>query len=499
MSPEESIQPPGKRPIIALAGALVFVTAALLVYANTMAFAWDEGYHLVAAWLIAHGKRPYLDFLFPQTPLNAYWNAFLLRTIRESWHVPHTAAALLTSGATVMASLHVYRRLEASQSWRIAAAIVTAFTMELNVAVYEFGTLQAYGVCLFMIVAAYILTVESVDQPGALRPGLAGLCTGIAASSSLLSAPVSPILLMWMIIVNREGRLVKKVLAWIAGVVIAFIPLIRLLIESPRQVIFGFLQYELLFRKVEWDDATIHNIGEAASFGDSPQAVLLVLLAIAGLVLLRKRIPSARMKSELWLCLSLGFFLSAYLMTARPTFTRYYLMTVPFFSIAAAVGLYEVMSRLSTRPRPILGAAIICVITTYCLAASLFEQRDDLAWKDVEKTAAKVKQVTPPNAVLLADEPVYFLLHRMPPTGMELEDSHKLRFSNADALALHVVPRRKLDLMIKSHRFDTVEMCDDDEISRIGLEALYAKNETAGTCKVFWQWKQASGNSETSK
>jgi len=488
MSPEEEIQPSGRGPIVAVASALVFVTAALLVYANTAAFAWDEGYHLVAAWLIAHGKTPYIDFVFPQTPLNAYWNAFLLRLIHESWHVPHTAAALLTSAATFMASIHVYRRLEAPRSWRAAAAVVTAFTMELNIAVFEFGTLQAYGLCLFMIVAAYMLTVESVEKPGILRPGLAGLCTGIAASSSLLSAPVSPILLVWMLVTSRDGR-AKKLFAWIAGVVIAFIPLLRLLIEAPRQVIFGFLQYELLFRKVEWDDATLHNIGEVAAFGDSPQAVLLVLFAIAGLVLLRKRIPRARMKSELWLCLSLAFILSAYLMTARPTFTRYYLMTVPFLSIAAAVGLYEVMSRLSTRPHPILGAAIICAITTYCLGASLFEQRDDLVWSDMEKTAAKVKQVTPASGVLLADEPVYFLLHRMPPTGMELEDSHKLRFSGADAMALHVVPRPALDLMIKSGRFDTVEMCDDDEVSRIGLESLYAKNETAGTCKVFWKWK----------
>ncbi len=355
MSPEEihdDAQPSGKGPIIAIASALVFVTAALLVYANTFAFAWDEGYHLIAAWLIAHGKAPYIDFVFPQTPLNVYWNAFLLRMVKESWHVPHTAAALLTSAATAMTAIHVYRRLEAPRSWRAAAAIVTAFTMELNIAVFEFGTLQAYGICLFMIVAAYILTVESVDKPGALRPGLAGLCTGIAASSSLLSAPVSPILLVWMLITNREGRATKKFFAWVAGVAIAFIPLLRLLIESPRQVIFGFLQYELTFRKVEWDDATIHNIGEVAAFGDSPQAVLLVLFAIAGLVLLRKRIPAARMKSELWLCLSLAFILGTYLMTARPTFTRYYLMTVPFLSIAAAVGLYEIMSRLSTPAAP---------------------------------------------------------------------------------------------------------------------------------------------------
>src|SRR5690349_445736 len=63
------------------------IAAALLVYSQTYAFAWDEGFHLLAAQLIAHGKRPYLDFLFAQTPLNAYWNAALMRLFGESWRI----------------------------------------------------------------------------------------------------------------------------------------------------------------------------------------------------------------------------------------------------------------------------------------------------------------------------------------------------------------------------------------------------------------------------
>ncbi len=38
----------------------------------------DEGFHLLAAQLILKGKRPYLDFLHPQAPLYAYWNAALM-------------------------------------------------------------------------------------------------------------------------------------------------------------------------------------------------------------------------------------------------------------------------------------------------------------------------------------------------------------------------------------------------------------------------------------
>ena len=481
-------------PQIAVAVTLALVTASLIWYSRTAAFAWDEGYHLVAAWLIAHGKQPYIDFVFPQTPFNAYWNALLLRAFGENWRVPHTGAALLTSGAVAMAACHVYRRLPASPSWRAAAAMATAVVLGLNTAVVEFGSLQAYGMCLFMIVAAYTLTVAAVDRSGGLRPALAGLCAGIAAASSLLTAPIAPVLLVWMLVVNRAGNRAKKFLCFSAGVVIAFVPLLRLLVKAPHPVIFGFLQYQLLYRKVEWDDAAIHNLGEVLGWADSSQAVLLVLLAAAGIVFVRNQPGNSPMKSELYLCGWLTLAITLHLLTARPTFSRYFLLTVPFLSIAAAVGLYEVAQRLFAGPRPWLATSALCLLTAYGLGASLFEQRDDLMWKDLDQSAAKVREVTPASASLLADETIYFLLRRTPPSGMELEDSHKLTFADAEASALHVLPRRKLDLMIKAGGFDTVEMCDDDEIDRIGLATLYRKNATAGTCKVFWDWR---GKSDT--
>src|SRR5579862_7840415 len=71
-TPETRTGKPDRRAPIAVCAAVLLVAAALVWYARTAAFAWDEGYHLVAAWLIAHGKQPYLDFVFPQTPFNAY-------------------------------------------------------------------------------------------------------------------------------------------------------------------------------------------------------------------------------------------------------------------------------------------------------------------------------------------------------------------------------------------------------------------------------------------
>ena len=73
-----------QRLYLLLCGIVSLIGAGLVVYARTAAFAWDEGFHLLTAQLIGAGKRPYLDFCFPQTPLNAYWNAGWMRVFGDS-------------------------------------------------------------------------------------------------------------------------------------------------------------------------------------------------------------------------------------------------------------------------------------------------------------------------------------------------------------------------------------------------------------------------------
>ena len=86
-------------------GILFFLySLGLLIYSQTMAFVWDEGFHLLAAQLINKGKIPYVDFCFPQTLLNAYWNAAWMRLFGQTWRVTHIAAALLIAGGVYLIS-----------------------------------------------------------------------------------------------------------------------------------------------------------------------------------------------------------------------------------------------------------------------------------------------------------------------------------------------------------------------------------------------------------
>src|SRR3569833_1150913 len=217
-----------RKPAWMTAGAVVCISAVLLTYARSFAFAWDEGYHLVAAWLIAHGKQPYIDFVFPQTPLNAYWNAILLRVFGVSWRVPHTAASLLTSCAVATIAVWVFRRTDAPPAWRASCAITAAVFTGFNTANMDFHALQAYALCLVGGVSSLVLTMSSVDRRSLARPFMGGLGAGTAAASSLLTAPEEPNQQNKKKTKNHTNNHNTKTTTFIVGFAIPSIPLLRL-------------------------------------------------------------------------------------------------------------------------------------------------------------------------------------------------------------------------------------------------------------------------------
>jgi hypothetical protein len=376
----------------------------------------------------------------------------------------------------------------------LAAAATAVCTFGLNVAVVEFGTIgQAYALCLFLMVTAFLAVVAAVSRDGPWMAGLAGLLACAAANSSLLTAPVAPVLLVWMLFCNRAGNRWTKLAAFTAGGALACAPLAWLFALGPRQTIFNILQYNLLYRQRQWEGALAHNFGEWFAWLDSPQALLLGLLALVGLWFVWKRSAwEGARRREFYLCALLAVALMGHISTATPTFRRYYLLAVPFLTILACAGLYDIGSRLGSPERPWGPVLTVTLLTGLCLTKALIDGRDDFSWYTVEHIAAKVKQVTTPQAVLFADEPTYFVLRHVPPPGMELADSHKLDFAPAKARELHVIPQAELDRQVKAGVFDTVEISDDDtRVDTLGLRKMYARSAQVEDYDVFWGKKIA--------
>jgi hypothetical protein len=477
-----------------LAGVITLLAAGLEFYAQTDAFAWDEGFHLLTAELITRGKRPYLDFNFSQTPLNAYWNAFWMTVFEPSWRVAHAVAALMTSGAILMTADYLFVRFPVAR-WRLSAALMGSFLLFLNVLIVQYGPIgQAYGLCLFLIVAAFRLTVvsvdASVDRRGLLAPALAGLLASAGAASTLLGAPVCPVLALWMVVQNRAGNRWAKLTAFVASAAIPFLPVLYLFLKGPRQTLFNILQYNLIFRQVEWPGAIPHDIGVMASWLNSAQALLVGLLAVAGVLFIRFQSDwTKNQRAEFYLCGWLALALALYISSAHPTFQRYYLFTLPFLGILGAAGLYSVSTRLYAPDRPFWPIFALAGIFSLELAKALHDKHDNINWPDLEKVAAKVDQVTAPDAVILSDEPIYFITRRPPPSGMELADSHKLDFPPERAIPLHLVSESEEIQQLKEGRFATGVDCDKGhKLGEEDFQKVYRQKFEFDTCTVYWDW-----------
>jgi hypothetical protein len=471
---------------------VVLIAGGLLFYSQTWAFAWDEGFHLLAAQLIKAGRRPYIDFCFPQTPLNAYWNAGWMAVFGESWRTAHALAALATAGAIWLSADFLRRRFPVTR-WRFAVAVAGAILIGLNAMVFEYGTVgQAYGLCLFLTVAAFRLAILVPERPGWLFPASAGFLASSAAGSSLLTATVAPVLSIWILIYHQKGRRWTKFTAFAAGAAIAWLPMLWLFAEAPKPVWFGIVQYNALYRSVDWPDATRHNLEVLTYWIDSSQALSLSLLAAFGVFFIANSGWERGRRAEFYLCGWLAMAIAAELCIPHPTFQRYFLLVVPFLAILAACGLYAITVRMFNQDRPLWPVLVLTVLISLGLAKSLYERGTVYSWPDLEKIARKVDEVTPAQGLLYADEHIYFLTKRRPPSGLELADSHRLELLPAEfAASVHVVPKSELNRRVAAGKFMTVATFDDaDDIDAVGLPRLYAQRAQVGDCTVFWDRRQ---------
>lgn len=482
---------------------MALLGAGLIVYSQTTAFTWDEGFHLLAAQLIGAGKKPYLDFCFPQTPLNAYWTAAWMRIFGESWRTAHAVSAALTAAAVWLVADFVYSRMPAS-AWRLPVAGAAALLAGLNNAVFEYGAIgQAYGICMFATVAAFRVSVAAVGRKRWPAAALAGFLAGAAADSSLLAAAAVPVLLVWMAARNREGRRWAKAAAFLGGAAVAFLPALRLFLAAPRRTLFNLFQYQMLYRSANWSDAGGHDLEVLTSWIDSGSALLLILLAAAALLFLRHgKCWEGPRRSEFYLCAWLAAALAAESAVAHPTFERYFVLAVPFTAILAAVGFFAAAPSLPGLARPAWPALALAFLLLVGWGKGMHDRRDVYTWSDIEQIARKVREVAPPGTALWADENIYFLNRRAPLPGMEFAYSHLIDSLPADrARFLHVLPRTEIKRRVEAGAYDVIETCDDDDdfMTSLDLAKRYRQRAEVSECAVYWDKSTVPGASTNKK
>jgi hypothetical protein len=528
--------------------AFAVFAAGYVVYSQTLAFHWDEGFHLLAARAIASGKTPYIDFIFPQAPLNAYWNAAWLCVFGDSWRATHISATVLLLGAIALTTQYLYKRFPDAR-WRGNAALVGVLLFGLNVFALEYGPIaQAYAFAMFMTAAALRASVAAVEKPAWTLAALAGLCAGAAACGTLLAAAPGPVFLAWILIYNQRGSRIAKLAGFAAGALAAFSPIVYLFAKGPRQAWFNLVQYQVIYRRVDWPGAGVHDVDVLTAWINRSQDLILLLLALGAVVLLRRASksdahnaagcdnslpePSApaavrstddiadqpagrndalsgssdslpisgpRMKAPSWdrgqrapfiLCICICVAVGLQNGIAHPTFIQYFLPMTPAATILATVGLYALAIRIDVVDRPGRLIAGLACIFALGLGRGLFDDRESYTWRKLLEVAKKVEEVTPRNGTLLAEEQIYFITRRPAPPGIEFGFAHKLDLGAERNALLHIVPKKEMEARISARAYETDAICDDtDEVDRVDGLGLYAQKSDFGECTVFWSLK----------
>jgi hypothetical protein len=485
------VHPLFQNPFLILCSIVAFITTALIVYSVTIGFVWDEGFHLLAAQFIANGKVPYIDFCFPQTPLNAYWNAAWMRLFGQGWRVTHVVASLELAGAIYLSAGFVFTKLPIVR-WRLACSAVVAFLICFNTVVVRFGPIaQAYAIGTLFCVVAFRFAVATLDGPSLAPYAFAGVACGIAAGSTLLTVPLIPVLVIWFFIYASSRVRLRGIVAFILASLIPFSPVFWLFVKGPRQTFFNVIQYQALFRRVNWNGATVHDIDVLSSWINSGEVLCMGILGVAGIYFVVRNSAWPRdFKASFYLCawLTLGFIL--YISTAHPTFERYYMFAVPFASVIGSVGLCFLSVRLSPSVRTLWPALIVIGFMTLVTGRSLFEDRDSTVWKDYDQISAKILQITPPGSPFYADEQVYFITKREPPAGLNFSYAEKLQLTPAQEALYHTVSERELNQQVSEGKFATVETCKDERIDDMNLPRLFKNKVDIADCSIFWDFSK---------
>jgi 4-amino-4-deoxy-L-arabinose transferase-like glycosyltransferase len=335
---------------------------------------------------------------------------------------------------------------------------------------------------------AFRVSVAAVERQSLWWTSAAGLLSASAAASSLLTATVAPVLMIWILRQTPARNRNRRFFTFLAGAAVPFLPVLGLLYRSPRAVFFNLIQYQLLYRRTNWEDATPHDLEVLTSWLYSLTAFLLGSLCVLGLWFIAKRAPwKGSIRSGFYLCGWLGLATGAELCATHPTFPSYWVLVTPFLAIPAAAGLYAVSTLIRSPARRWWPVPILLVLLLAGLSWSLYKDRNRLTWGDMERVARKVNEVTAPGASLWADEQVYFLTRRSPAEGTEFSYAEVIDLPEDVAGPLHIVSDNLLDRHAAAGMFSTVSTCEDQEvIEHLNLPRLFLQKSAIGSCTVFW-------------
>jgi len=137
-------------------------------------------------------------------------------------------------------------------------------------------------------------------------------------------------------------------------------------------------------------------------------------------------------------------------------------------------GLAYIVSQFARPMQPRWPVVLVSSILAISLARDLYDDWDGAPWWGrLSNIARKLDQVVPRSAPVFADESIYFLTRRTPPSGMEHDRFAQASTETRDGKAAAIFPKAELTKQIAAGRFAAVASCEDTDALTISASRRF--------------------------
>ncbi len=480
-----------------MAGSLVLVFTLAILFSQ-WPLAFGDTYHLLAAQMVAAGRKPYLDFFVQQVPLYPLICGAWLRIFGTSWHAANLFSGLLICASAAMVA-RIATRIFAEPGWGAQGSIVAVLLFGLNVPVAQSGDdAQPYALCMFFCLSAWLAALDA--SPAVMRTFLTGLAAGAAVNTSLLAVPFFLALTVFQTMVFQEtGPDRRRKLPWfVCGAAVASIPLAYLAMLAPAQAWFSIVKFQLFYRTAAPGlpkNIASHNLHEIMDWVLSIQGAVLVLSSLAGLLFLfDRKVPGSTRRPVRYTAL-IAVLWAFYLVLVPLTWHMYFVLVVPYASLLAAAGLCHLSARrrLPQWRSKILAGAILLYSLGLAIpaVAGLLSGRPS-RWAQQEEAARIVNAETGPNdAVYSDDESIYVAARRLPPRGLENSFGAAVRLPAGEYERAGLVPPEKNEGRLRAGDFAAVVLIKTNaaRVQAVRSGGRYSQSAETKNYVIFWKSK----------
>lgn len=408
--------------------------------------AQDEGFYVLAAKLVRAGKIPYLDFFYPQMPLQPYLYALGMELFGWTWGGARLFSALLIASAGTI--LFIYLR-RVSSIW-IALAVLFLFATS-RLVFTQATTAKTYALSILLLLAAFVLLeTQGNDARARVRVLFGGLLLGLAVSVRAPLAVLFPVALLHRLLADRGATEARRLwLPLVLGFGFACLPALVLWMADARLFWFNNMEYHLLRAGGDEDGGAADSrvLVAGALFGlraTSAHAQFLFPLffyAALGYGLLccvRRKLPNQ--------ALSWGGALVVVNVLPDPVYLQYFVVAVPFLLICVGLLVHE--TGAGRRWIQALAMAALVGLSVRHLPEDLERYTESGqgvigissetvdSWRLSSMTAVgrEIEKRAPSGAAVLALWPGYLLeTEKMPMSGFE--NHFALKFTQVHPLA----------------------------------------------------------------